>query len=132
MISSSFRNNLFFDHIVLVVRDIARTKAFYEAILWLCDESDDESILFRIGRTKLFFVLPRGELPEDDRFSANRIGLEHLAFGIETLVELQEIEKILNDAGIVHSWIHVDTHSSKEKIRLDDPDGMRIEFYIAN
>lgn len=39
--------------------------------------------------------------------------------------------KLFIDAGgIVHSGIHIDSHSKREKIWLNDPDKIRIEFFI--
>jgi len=53
-----------------------------------------------------------------------------LAFGVQTAEQLQQIQTTLDDSSIKNSGIHIDKHSSKEKIWLDDPDGIRLEFYI--
>ena len=85
--------------------------------------------MYQIGPTRLFLTLPHGTLPAADTFSPNRIGLEHFAIAIETIDDLKEIEKNLNAGSIKHSGIHIDSHSHKEKIWLDDPDKIRIEFF---
>lgn len=86
--------------------------------------------MYHIGETKLFFVLPYGSLAKDDKFNPNRIGLEHFAIGIRSLEDLKEISEQLEKNEIKNSGIHIDKHSGKEKIWLNDPDGIRVEFFI--
>jgi glyoxylase I family protein len=130
MLSSELSARLFIDHLVLVVSDIGRTKEFYSKIFGEPAYQNERSLVYNIGRTRLFLVLPHGDLPAGDVFSPNRIGLEHFAIGIGSVEELREIEKVLNAGGIVHSGIHIDSHSKREKIWLNDPDKIRIEFFI--
>lgn len=130
MIEPTNTQKLYIDHIVLTVSDIANTTEFYENVLGTPELKGKHSIMYSIGSTQLFFCLPYGQLPKGDKFSANRIGLEHLAIGVENLHDLHDIEKKLNRSAIKHSGVHIDKHSKKEKIWLDDPDGIRIEFYI--
>lgn len=123
---------LFIEHIVLVVKNLKRSKEFYSKIFGNPEYSDEYSFMFRIGETKLFLCLPYGKLPKNDRFNPNRIGLEHLAFGVRSLRKLKEIEQHLDKQKIKHSGIHIDKHSKKEKIWLDDPDGIRLEFFLRS
>ena len=118
------------DHIVFVVSNIKRTEIFYSKFLGKLQGKDKESVWYEVDSIKLFFVVPWGKLPPRDRFNANRIGLEHFAFGVGSLGELKKIETLLKKGKIKHSGIHIDTHSKKEKIWLNDPDGIRIEFYL--
>jgi|SRR5580658_1212752 glyoxylase I family protein len=129
MVPIQLAQKLFIDHIVLVISDIRGTKDFYSKIFGEPSYQDDASAMYRIGPTKLFLMLPHGKLPVDDVFSPNRIGLEHFAIAIEAVEDLKEIEMTLNEGFIRHSGIHIDSHSHKEKIWLDDPDKIRIEFY---
>lgn len=130
MLSEIIKNILYIDHIVLTVSDIARTKEFYAKIFGEPVFADEESIQYTIWRTKLFFWLPYGTLPKNDKFDSNRIGLDHFAIGISSLEDLQQVAVTLDQASIEHSWIHIDTHSNKEKIRLKDPDGIKVEFFL--
>jgi len=130
MIHSDIKSQLYIDHIVLTVSDIIRTKNFYSKIFGSPDHQDEYSIMYSVGETRLFFALSYGELQRGDKFSPNRIGLEHLAIGVRTLDDLKEIESALNKNDTKNSGIHIDKHSNKEKIWLNDPDGIRIEFYI--
>jgi len=130
MILAAIKSKLYVDHIVLTVSNIERTKDFYSKILGDPDYLDEHSIMYYLGETKLFLVLPYGILPKDDKFDPNRIGLEHLSIGVVTLDDLKEIERTLDKNSIKNSSIHIDKHSGKEKIWLDDPDGIRLEFFI--
>jgi len=129
MLSTQLAKKLFVEHIVLVVSDIRRTKEFYSKIFGEPNFQDEVTVMYHVGPTKLFLTLPHGALPANDIFNPNRIGLEHFAIGIESVDDLKEIEKTLNEGSIKHSGIHIDSHSHKEKIWLDDPDKIRIEFF---
>jgi glyoxylase I family protein len=120
---------LFIDHIVLVISDIRRTEDFYSKIFGEPAARTEGSIMYPIGRTKLFLILPHGAPLPNDSFNPNRIGLEHFAVGIERVEDLKEIERALDRGSIKHSGIHLDSHSHKEKIWLDDPDKIRVEFF---
>jgi len=130
MIPTPIKSKLYIDHIVLTVSNIEKTKDFYAKILGEPNYQGKDSIMYHIGETKLFLALPYGMLPQNDEFDPNRIGLEHFAIGVQTIDDLKEIESILTKASIKNSGIHIDKHSKKEKIWLDDPDGIRIEFFI--
>ena|SRR5579863_1847311 len=130
MLSSGLTAKLFIDHLVLVVSDIGRTRAFYSKIFGEPAYQNERSLVYGIGRTRLFLVLPHGDLPAGDVFSPNRIGLEHFAIGIGSVEEMREVAQVLDAGGILHSGIHIDSNSKREKIWLNDPDKIRIEFFI--
>lgn len=76
----------------------------------------------------MFFTLA---LPaEAEAHEKERIGLNHMAFGVRTLAELQAMGTQLDSAGVAHSGITVDQYGKKQFLWLDDPDGLRIEFYL--
>jgi glyoxylase I family protein len=130
MIPANLRANLYLDHVVLTVVDIQRTKEFYTKIFGEPDFQRDTGFMYHIGPTRLFFTLPRGAQAPNDRFDPTRVGLEHIAVGVKTVDDLRAYATALDEAGIKHSGIHIDNHSNKEKIWLDDPDKIRVEFYI--
>lgn len=92
---------LFIDHIVLTISDIERTKDFYTRIFGEPKYSDSDSVMYMVGETKLFLGLPYGSLIIGDRFNPNRIGLEHLAFGVSSIQDLIQIENHLNKKTIL-------------------------------
>jgi glyoxylase I family protein len=116
------------DHLVFRVSDLNNTERFYTALLGKPTHRTDDSIMYQMGDTRIFFtpcdqakVLP---------YEKEAVGLNHLAFAVHSLEDLQVIQKQLEDAGIGNSRIQIDKYGQKEFIWLDDPDKMRIEFYL--
>ncbi len=130
MIPTNLRTKLYLDHVVLTIADIHRTKEFYAKIFGEPDFQTDQGMMYYMGPTRLFFTLPRGPQAPNDRFDPTRVGLEHIAVGVKSVDDLKAYAKVLDEGGIKHSGIHIDNHSNKEKIWLDDPDKIRVEFYI--
>ena len=116
----------FIDHVVIIAKDLGRTERFYSVFLGEPVHQDAESVAYKIGETKLFFVLPYGSFEKTDKDSGS---LNHLAFGVRTLEELRQFEKALEDAGIKHSGVQLDKYGNKDFIWFDDPDSYRLEFY---
>ncbi len=119
----------FIDHIVLIVKDIGVTERFYSKFLGKPIQSDKEQVAYQIGETKIFFGLPYSEWQKIEK---DKSGLNHLAFGVKTLKELKEFEKILNKEGLKNSGIKIDRYGKKEFIWFDDPNRIRIEFYLRS
>ncbi len=115
------------DHLVFRVAALDRTERFYSALLSQSPERTAHSLFYTIGSTLLFFT---PSTAPSTLYDKEHIGLNHLAFAIRTLADLQELQQQLNTANIPHSGIQLDPYGLKEFIWLDDPDGMRIEFYL--
>ncbi|HEY9001622.1 MAG TPA: VOC family protein [Mucilaginibacter sp.] len=124
------REKLYVDHVVLTVASLPETEEFYTRLFGNPDFETEDSIMFYIGSTRLFLVQQKPGETAATTFNPNVVGLEHLAFGVKTLDELVEIEKNLADKQVENSGIHMDKHSNKEKIWLNDPSGIRIEFFL--
>ena len=116
----------FIDHIVIIVKDKDVTKDFYSKFLGEPEEKYEDSISYKIGDTKIFFGLPYGKWKDNDK---DRSSLNHLAFGVRTLEELKQFQKVLNGSGIKNSGIIKEKDSKKDFIWFDDPDGYRLEIY---
>ena len=117
----------FLDHIVLIVKDLQKTKDFYSKFLGTPEEKYSDSISYKIGNTKIFFGLPYKNYVVPDKDAG---GFNHLAFGVRTLNELQKFEKVLTDGCIKNSGIIKEKDSKLDFIWFDDPDGYRLEFYL--
>ena len=118
----------FVDHLVFRVAELNRTERFYTVLLGPPSQRAEDSLMYTAGDTRLFFTCSvesrRGT------YEKEKVGLNHIAFGVHTLKELQTIQAQLDSIGIFHSGIKLDRYGLKEFIWLDDPDGMRIEFYL--
>jgi len=116
----------FIDHIVIIVKSIQETEKFYSGFLGLPEYVSEETVVYKIGGTKVFFVLPHGEFEKTDK---DKSGLNHIAFGVRTLEELKSFEALLNKTSIQHSGIKTDKYGNKEFIWFDDPSDIRLEIY---
>ena len=86
--------------------------------------------MYTVGDTRLFFTC--SDQSRQESYEKENVGLNHIAFGVRTLGELQVIQTELNSIGISHSGIRLDQYGLREFIWLDDPDGIRIEFYLRS
>jgi glyoxylase I family protein len=116
----------FVDHLVFRVRDMDRTERFYTALL---DEpfKGDEYIMYIVGNTRLFFT------PSVDRaagYNKENVGLNHIALGVRTIEELQRVESQLSEGCVAHSGIKLWQDGLTKYIWLDDPDGIRVEYWL--
>ena len=118
----------FIDHLVFRVAELDRTERFYTALLGEPVERTEESLMYISGKTRLFFTLAAesARKPHDKE----AVGLNHLAFGVRTLEELRKVQAHLDEQDLIHSGILLDPYGLKDFIWLDDPDGMRVEFYL--
>jgi glyoxylase I family protein len=118
----------FVDHLVWRVRDLNDTEKFYAALLGTPHQRAADSIMYQLGDTRLFFTRCAGD--HAAAYDKERVGLNHFALGVRTLRELEKIQGQLDRAGIAHSGIQLDPYGTKEFIWMDDPDGLRVEFYL--
>jgi glyoxylase I family protein len=116
----------FVDHLVFRVRDVAQTERFYSVLL---EEpfKGDGYIMYMVGDTRLFFT-PSAE--QAVPYNKENVGLNHIALGVRTLEELQNAESQLNQGGIAHSGIKFWQDGVTRYIWLDDPDGIRVEYWL--
>jgi glyoxylase I family protein len=117
----------FVDHLVFRVAEIERTERFYSALLGQPLKAEDY-IMYMAGDTRLFFT--RSGESRHGIYEKEKIGLNHIAFGLRTRAELQTIQAQLDSGEISHSGIKLWQDGLTEYIWLDDPDGMRIEFWL--
>ena len=118
----------FVDHLVFRISDIDRTERFYSALLGE-PYKEDGYVMYSAGDT-LFFFTPSIGLPEP--YDKEKVGLNHVALGVRTMDELLMVESQLNQASIAHSGIKVWQDGLTQYIWLDDPDGIRVEFWLRS
>jgi glyoxylase I family protein len=118
----------FVDHLVWRVRNLSRTEKFYAAFLGTPHQRAADSIMYQVGDTRLFFT--RCDQQHAANHDKENVGLNHFALGVRTLEDLKKLKGQLDAAAIVHSGIRLDPYGTKEFIWMDDPDGLRLEFYL--
>ena len=119
--------DLYLDHIVLRVRNVAETQMFWDALLGEPASKSEESLMYMVGPTRLFFTSSPCE--SANVYDKERIGLNHLAFGVRSSKELRNMVEYLDYAGLENSGVRIDRYGQKEFVWMDDPNGFRVEFY---
>lgn len=116
------------DHIVISVSNLNKSVKFYSSFLSKPKITKFDAS-WKIGNTKLFLTSPYNKLAK--KFNKHNLGLNHIAFSVKSLTELKKLEIKLSKVKIKHSKIQSDKYNSKNLfIWFDDPDGIRLEFYL--
>lgn len=129
-------------HARLTVTDIARSRAFYDAVFGLpiafevpadADDATKEALAFLFGG--VIYAVPGGLLglrpvaPPGDRFDEDRVGLDHLAFGVADESALHDAVAVLDGLGATHAGIK--DFGAVLVLEFRDPDGIALEFIHA-
>ena len=115
-------------HVVLRVRDAARSRDFYTRALGLQVAHEDlerGTVFLSFGREHHELAL--FQLATDEVAGENRAGLHHMAWQLGSFEELQDAYRELKAIGIpIESTIE---HNVTRSIYFPDPDGNRVELY---
>lgn len=117
------------DHATLTVSDIKKTKAFYEQLFDTTFETDDERSfsLLKVG-IPCWFAQWEKQYP-NDRFDERRIGLDHIAFHVKTLPELETFIARLKRMGVPNAGL--ERFAGKYPyVAFRDPDNIQTEFFL--
>ncbi len=116
-------------HVVVKVRDIKRSEAFYNGVLGLpivARSPRSPMTFFSLGDHHDFAIAGLGD--DAESASANAVGLAHVAFKIgNSSDELKDAMRHLDDAGIPYAPID---HEVSQSLYIADPDGNRVELYV--
>ena len=130
MIPEAIKVDMTIHHIVFTILDVAETEKFYTKIFGQALYANSNTAMYQVGQTMLIFIQNKQKNQLNPKFDTSNIGLDHIAFGLKNLSELKEVEEVLKEQRIKNSGIHMDSSSKKEKIWLNDPSNIRIEFYL--
>ena len=116
-------------HVVIKVRDIARSEAFYNGVLGLpivARSTQAPMTFFSLGDHHDFAIMALGEDAEGPGDKA--VGLAHVAFKIgDSLDELKEAKGHLDAQGIASA---PGDHEVTQSLYFADPDGNQVELYV--
>ena len=129
-----------YSHVRLTVTDIARSRAFYEQVfgmpvaLEVPEGADDATreqlsflfggVIYRVGAA-LFGLRPAA--PAGDRFDENRVGLDHLAFLVDSVTDLEGMARTLDELGVGHAGVK--DIGLAHILEFRDPDNIALELY---
>ena len=129
------------NHLRLTVTDVERSRRFYTGLLGFeivaespppGDPSAQEVFRILFGGV----VMARGSLlmglrpmaPAGDRFHPDRVGLDHLSFGVASREELERARRLLDEQGVTHGEIVSLPSFGIDVLSFEDPDGVQLEL----
>lgn len=120
-------------HVTLTVTDIDRSEAFYARHFGFITRADRGSRkVMHNGVVMLVLTLPadaNAPVPQNDRFSENRVGLDHLSFSIADRAALDAAAAYLDEQGVVCGEIHdLGPASGICVMAVRDPDNIQLEL----
>ena len=128
-------------HLRLTVTDIQRSRQFYTSLLGFqvavespADDDPSAAEVFKI----LFggIVMIRGNLlmglqpmaPPGDHFDPDRVGLDHLSFGVPSRGDLEQAMRLFDEQGVPHGEITTLGGFGIDVLPFEDPDGVQLEL----
>lgn len=128
-------------HLRLTVTDVDRSRQFYTSLLGFevavesppaDDPSADEVFKILFGGV----VMIRGNLlmglrpmaPSADRFNPDRVGLDHLSFGVASRGDLEDAVRLFDEHGVQHGAITNLAGFGIDVLPFEDPDGVQLEL----
>lgn len=117
------------DHVTLSVSNIEQTRKFYNALFQIEFEKHKENS-FNLLKVNIpvWFVQWEKQYPRD-RFDERRIGLDHIAFHLDTLEELKKFVSRLKEMGV--KTVGLERFAGKYPyVAFRDPDNIQTEFFI--
>jgi glyoxylase I family protein len=128
-------------HLRLTVTDVQRSREFYTSLLGfeVAVESPPPGDPAAAETFKVLFggvVMARGNLilglrpmaAAGDRFDPDRVGLDHLSFGVAGRDDLEQAVKLFDEHGVTHGEITRLPGFAIDVLSFEDPDGMQLEL----
>ena len=128
-------------HLRLTVTDLERSLDFYTSLLGftVAVESPPPDDPAAAETFKILFggvVMIRGNLllglrpmaPSGDRFDPDRVGLDHLSFGVASHDELEQALRLFDERGVRHGEITRLASFGIDVLPFEDPDGVQLEL----
>jgi len=66
--------------------------------------------------------------PAGDRFDPDRVGLDHLSFGVPTREDLKQAARLFDERGVRHGEITRLPSFGIDVLAFEDPDGIQLEL----
>lgn len=123
------------NHLTLTVSDVPRSRDFYTQVLnfTVMMELAPERVILTNGQTLLVLTEPwdRSAAPlTNDRFHENRIGLDHVSFGVDSMEALRGAAAELDRLGVQRGEIRDLSGAGLPMavMAFRDPDNIQLEL----
>ncbi len=128
-------------HLRLTVTDLERSREFYTSLLGfdVAVESPPDDDPSAGEAFKILFggvVMTRGNLlmglrpmaAAGDQFDPDRVGLDHLSFGVPSRADLEAAARLFDSRGVTHGEITTLAGFGIDVLPFEDPDGIQLEL----
>lgn len=119
-------------HVILTVRDFAKARAFYGALLpylGLKPVIDSPEYFYCVGGRTALGIRPASPERAGEAFTQERSGLHHLCFRARSREDVDSLHGFLVSEGakIVHAPEEAGFAPGYYSVLFEDPDGIRLE-----
>lgn len=119
-------------HIRMTVTDVDRSRDFYTQVLGFEVLMDLQPGYFLSNGSVGLGLGPSPDparRTDSDRFDENRVGLDHLSFGVESRAQLDEAVRILDEQNVSHGDItDLGSAFGLYILAFRDPDNIQLEL----
>jgi catechol 2,3-dioxygenase-like lactoylglutathione lyase family enzyme len=119
-------------HLTLTVSDLQRSCEFYSSLLGFQVAVDmGYRYIMSNGKALLAITLPSDtkQAHNDDAFSENRIGLDHVSFSVDSRPELEDAVALMDQKGVSHGEIRdLGADLGIYVLAFRDPDHIQLEL----
>ena len=118
-------------HLAFTVNDSERSRDFYVSLLGFQVLAEFDTTRILGNGSLVLAVKPATDVtraPQDDCFDENRVGLDHLSFGLASLADLEQAVSILDERGIPRGEIEDLGDMGICVLAFRDPDNIQLEL----
>jgi glyoxylase I family protein len=119
-------------HLALTVSDVGRSVQFYTEVLGFQKIMDfGPRALLSNGNLVLGLTPPAdpAQAIANDQFNENRLGLDHLSFGVASRADLDQAVTLFDERGVEHGEIKdLGPHLPIYILAFRDPDNIQLEL----
>ena len=119
-----------YSHVAIRVTDLERARHFYVDVLGLPVLVEIEGVvLVQVGSAAMGIRADAEGAKPGDRFDPHRVGLDHVSFAVDTVEQLEQMERDLDAAGVPNDGVHDESALNAKGLVFYDPDGIAFELY---
>jgi glyoxylase I family protein len=119
-------------HLALTVSNVGRSRQFYTEVLGFQQIMEFGPRALLSNGTVVLALTPPADPAQaiaNDQFNENRLGLDHLSFGVSSRADLEAAVRLFDEQGVDHGEIKdLGPHLPLYVLAFRDPDNIQIEL----